>query len=150
MTQDIRETLAAIRSAMPALNRATEDAERLLREVGDHLKEIGLGFSARSEPIPIKDENATQYLEYARLHGQLRFVVRMVCNGTTERDSWESCDRETKLRTFAALPGLVGLIAARVGRMNEQAGRIEEITRATQDALEALQAAPPAAHATPV
>ncbi len=137
MTDELKRRLARLREIAPRLNAATDQASRLVAQVGRFLvEELHIGISAEvfyeELPAGTDDDNRALWirhsLAFGRSGGSFRIhVVRETValeDGASARTTlaqerllWPSCSREMKLKAFEKLPELLDKIIEKVERL---------------------------------
>jgi hypothetical protein len=135
MSSKLAKSLDSLRAVVPALNAATDEANRLVKVVERVLvNELGIGISATGGRVREfrrhADEELREYLAFGRVNDSFCIYI---AEDTYRRDGsgdfseqvdsqktpWSSCDRETRLRTFEDLPELIDGIVSEAQRLAE-------------------------------
>lgn len=128
---DLQAAMDDLRSTLPPLNEACDEATECIRTLDRFFGEAGLGMRLRAGPVEIGGRFAS--LEYGRRHGVWCILVRVETGRAAEMtqvDLWEDCDRETRLRTFTLVPALVAEAVARVDVMKALAEGLKLMPKA--------------------
>jgi hypothetical protein len=161
-TNDIRGTIEALRAVAPQLNRATDEAAKLVQAIEAILgDELHVGITAESSEIDWSEEvdddgdrsRFATTLAYGRINGQFRFhvqVEKIALSGhgrlghpvAVEKTPWSSCDREMKLLSFEKLPELLGNIADDAIALHATAKANAATVRELMDALQSSPVPP--------
>jgi hypothetical protein len=149
-------SIKKLREIAPALNKAADDAARIVQEVENVLtKELSLALKAEYviEQAPVVDEEdreATDHtvLAYRRVKGKFRIAVAVDREtpmpyaqssfATVSETPWSECPQDVKLETFTALPHLLEELAKKAEVACESVAK-------TQQAVRELLGEPPAA-----
>jgi hypothetical protein len=139
MTNELRNSLKKLSELGPQLNKASDEAASIVREIERLLQELGICVLA--EEIVSRTPRSPEItdlvsLGYARVNGKYRIVV---VESTAERTEWTitstipwlETTRELKLETFTGLPNLLQNLIQNTLRQLE---RIEK-TKPTVDAI---------------
>ncbi len=129
MTDDLKSAVKKLKSLSPQLNKATDEANRIIAEVEKFLnEECSIGIPAQvaidwEQPSPKK--TTYKNLAYARIDGKFRLCIQWVSvtEFTTQNNLVDearkveaetplaSCPRGERLAAFAELPNLLVAIA---------------------------------------
>jgi hypothetical protein len=146
MVSKLNKSLDALRAIAPALNAVADEANSLVKVVESALVvEMGIGVSAYAPNVTarcrrrddddngnVTEEEIVERLAFGRVDGVYCIHVveatyhdigdgcftELVDESSTR---WSSCDRETRLRTFEQLPGLLENITAKATEIAEKA-----------------------------
>jgi hypothetical protein len=168
MTLELQNSIQNIRGLAPKLNKATDEAARVVAVVEKFLgEECGVGIEVRHH---VRGEDGLDdglWLEYKRHNGKFRLVVtetfvRRDHNGEPiednaadqpdvfQRDSksvaWTEAGRGEKLASFAALPDLLNHLAR---DMQDSVDSVVAVSTAVEQLGGALQSAALAAPNSP-
>jgi hypothetical protein len=155
MVSKLNKSLDSLRSVVPALNAATDEANRLVKTVEHVLvDELAIGISTPSGRFRAyghrdidansnsTNEQVREYLAFGRVNGTYCICVtkdtycRDQCGDfsehvDSEKTAWSACDRETRLRTFEDLPLLIERIVSEADRLTSMgvatAARVKEL-----------------------
>jgi hypothetical protein len=143
MVSKLNASLDSLRSVVPALNAAADEANKIVKTVEHTLvNEIGVGVSVRGgcsreycrrdvdDDGNATEEEVSEYLAFGRVHGVYSVCVETVTRRKdnygqfneevdSEMTAWSSCDRETRLRTFAQIPQLIERIISEAKRLTD-------------------------------
>ncbi len=163
MTEELREKLAALRQVAPKLNKATDEANRIVASVENLLgNELSLGISATvcfntGEEIYLFREveevlDVYTNLDYGRIDGRYRIFVRTYGSLPDEygqdklrwsdQTIWSSVPRELKLKAFEALPRLLTKIADTALELSKEAEDTAKTVEALMRAIKPASIAP--------
>ena len=147
MAQDATETLDSLRAIVPQLNSAVEEAASVVQAVDRFLaEELAISTWAASRPFDqhrtIGDDGrellVTSHLACGKVAGKYRLHVLTATLDkpegkeqfthivNEERIPWSSCPRDVKLQSFAMLPELLNILAARVSEIASQTTKTVE------------------------
>jgi hypothetical protein len=150
MAQDPSEGLESLSSILPQLNTAIAEATAVVHAVDLFLaEELAVGPWVASRPFDTRralgDDGrelvVTSHLACGRVAGKYRLHI---LNATLdrpdgkdqytqivgeERTPWLSCSREVRLQSFALLPEVLSLLAAKVSEITLQTTRTVETVR---------------------
>ncbi|MFO0910577.1 MAG: hypothetical protein U0794_19895 [Isosphaeraceae bacterium] len=150
MAQDLFEGLDSLSAILPQLNTAMAEATAVVHAVDQFLaEELAVGPWVASRPFDtqraIGDDGRelliTSHLACGRVAGKYRVHV---LNATLdrpdgkdaftqivgeERTPWLSCSREVRLQSFAMLPEVLSLLAAKVNEIASQTSKTVETVR---------------------
>jgi len=150
MTEELRKSIERIRSLAPDLNKATDEAQKVVARVEQFLDGCGIGVTAEAQfSNEDLDENMSRQrqLSYARVAGKFRIAVtatlcEMLENTTKfmpDEDNppiaWGSCPRDIKLESFGRLPELLEKIADRASELSQAA---TDTTKTVKEILDAV------------
>lgn len=151
MTDQLRKSIESIRRLSPELNKATDDAARVVSVVEKFLgEECGVGIEASKLVHTTNPDETDVYLEYRRHNGKFRLIIteNVILRdeegkpltdeyGEPKRHessvvAWTEASRQQKLAAFAELPGLLDNIAQAVEQSisstNASVAAVEQIT----------------------
>ena len=142
-----REALSQLRALSVQLNEATDAAAKTVSRVEQFLdEECSIGMWAYVEHSPdTKDDDCPDerrpLIGYDRVEGQFRIVAQMrEPNEPKDCRPWVNCNRETKLKTFSMLPGILHSVAQEGMALCRQVDAtnkvVEELTTAMEDEQE--------------
>ena len=150
MAQELSEGLESLSAILPQLNSAMADATAVVHDVDQFLaEELAVGPWVASRPFDtqraIGDDGRefviTSHLACGRVAGRYRLHV---LNATLdrpdgrdqytqiigeERTPWLSCTREVRLQSFALLPEVLSLLAAKIHEIATQTSRTVDTVR---------------------
>jgi hypothetical protein len=150
MAQDLSEGLESLSAILPQLNSAMAEASAVVHAVDQFLaEELAIGPWVASRPYETqraigedgRELLITSHLACGRVAGKYRLHV---LNATLdkpdgkdqftqiigeERTPWLSCSREVRLQSFAMLPEVLSLLAAKVNEIASQTTRTVETVR---------------------
>ncbi|MGE3819583.1 MAG: hypothetical protein AB7I30_09115 [Isosphaeraceae bacterium] len=150
MAQELSEGLESLSAILPQLNTAMAEATAVAHAVDQFLaEELPVGPWVASRPFDtqraIGDDGrellVTAHLACGRVAGKYRLHV---LNATLdrpdgkeqftqivgeERTPWLSCSREVRLQSFAMLPEVLNLLAAKVTEITSQTTKTVETVR---------------------
>lgn len=150
MAQDILEGLESLSAILPQLNTAMAEATAIVHAVDQFLsEELAVGPWVASRPFDsqraLGDDGRemliTSHLACGRVAGKYRLHI---LNATIdkadnkdqytqivgeERTPWLSCSREVRLQSFAMLPELLSVLAAKVNEITTQTTKTVETVR---------------------
>lgn len=149
MTQELRTSLKQLRDLAPKVNKAADDAARIIREVEELLKELNIGIPAEVvvSSVP-KNAEVTEYtnLAYKRIDGKFRIGVAIYqltalpdnAQGwqVVSETPWLESPRDIKLASFDKLPDLIDVMVEEAGKAIEAVERtrplIDKILRCAE------------------
>jgi hypothetical protein len=147
MAQETTAGLETLRSIVPQLNSAVEEASSVVQAVDRFLsEELGISTWAASRPFDqqraIGDDGrellVTSHLACGKVAGRYRLHVLTATLDkpegkeqfthivNEERIPWSSLPRDVKLQSFVMLPELLNILASRVSEIASQTSRTVE------------------------
>jgi hypothetical protein len=155
MGQELKEQIAMLRAIAPELNKATDEANAVVRMVEDLLTtELSLGISGEHGHFDVVRETdedgrktkTSSQLAFGRVGNSFQIhILRTVCGPdesgdlceplATDRIPWSQCSRQTKLQAFSWMPELLSQIAERAQHLVTRAA---ETSKTVKDVLQAM------------
>jgi hypothetical protein len=118
---DLRDAIQALRTLSPRLNKVTDEANQIVRDVEAFLNEecsIGVTAVVNFQYLGHPDDGPCGglYLEYRRVGGKFRIaIVESDVDGEdVSVKPWADSPRHEKLDSFKVLPELIREIASKV------------------------------------
>lgn len=138
-TEVLKEAIDQLRTMSVQLNEATDVATATILRVEKFLNEecsIGMWgmVEQKNETDPHSDYVA---IRYDRYEGQFR-IMALIRRGDdpVAFKPWVNCNRETKLKTFLMLPGLIRVIAQEGLGLCKIVQETDQIVKALTEAIE--------------
>lgn len=140
---DLRNAIDSLRNLSPRLNKITDEANDIVRDVESFLNEecsIGVTACVNVEYFgdPNEGSSGGRYLEYRRVGPRFRIAI-VVADENGEDVSvkpWADSPRHEKLDSFKVLPDLIGEIAKKV---EESIAAVENTTKSVASTLATLR-----------
>jgi hypothetical protein len=150
MAQDVFEGLESLSAILPQLNTAMAEATAIVHAVDQFLaEELAVGPWVASRPFDSQramgDDGrellVTSHLACGRVAGKYRLhILNATIDKAENRDQftqivgeertpWLSCSREVRLQSFAMLPELLSLLAAKINEIASQTTKTVETVR---------------------
>jgi hypothetical protein len=150
MAQELYEGIDSLTAILPQLNTAMAEATAVVHAVDQFLaEELAVGPFVASRPFDtqraIGDDGrellVTSHLACGRVAGKYRIHVLSATLGRAEgkdqftqivgeeKTPWLSCSREVRLQSFAMLPEVLSLLAAKISEITTQTTRTVETVR---------------------
>ncbi len=136
-TELLQEAVDQLRKMSVQLNEATDTATTTILRVEKFLNEecsIGMwGMVDQNQPDP--PENVA--IRYDRFESQFRILAQIRRGDEPVAfKPWVNCNRETKLKTFLMLPGLLNIIAKEGLGLCNLIQETNQIVKALTEAIE--------------
>jgi hypothetical protein len=145
----VQKSLKKLREIAPDLNKATDDAAKIVQEVETLLAKLSIGITAEVRLYERqKTKSVSEYtsLAYCRVKGNFRIAVTVEKStdfvddrgcaarawDTVSETPWAECQREAKLESFPKLPDLLEAI---IKAAEEAKGKVDAAKQAVEKIL---------------
>jgi hypothetical protein len=140
----VNTSIRILRELTPDLNKTADECAKLVQDLEEILRELGLGgIDAEGFDGVVPEGEPFQSLAHCRIDGKYRIAVVFhdAQNREKERKPYAECPRDVKLRTFSYVSALIEDILSREQKILAAAQKAKQTLQEILDGRPASPAA---------